>query len=142
VHTALGQLELGLPPNGGKEPNEARPRTKRSFMDVTAGLLRLMIRNAVAAPPFERVTKKRPPGVARMARRYCSLGRNAVRNGLRTIRHLAKPLSAFCDGNLAAIKLQHKQPQRMERSVLIPGCLCKWLSPQQERTTSKEGLRW
>jgi hypothetical protein len=27
----------------------------------------------------------------------------------------------------------------MERSLLVPGCLCKWLSPER---ISKEGLRW
>jgi hypothetical protein len=32
--TELGELELGLPPNGGKELDEPRPPTKRSFMDV------------------------------------------------------------------------------------------------------------
>ena len=27
----------------------------------------------------------------------------------------------------------------MERSLLVPGCPCKWLSPER---ISKEGLRW
>jgi hypothetical protein len=69
VHTALGELELGLPPNGGKEPNEPRPRTKRSFMDVGRHIpLRIPIsylsqrrrdgfkptNDPYAAPPFDR----------------------------------------------------------------------------------------
>jgi hypothetical protein len=52
--------------------------------------------------------RKGRPELRRMARRYCSLGR-----------YLAKSLSAFCDGNLAAIKLQHKQPQRRRKIAVL-----------------------
>ena len=82
MHTALGELELGLPPNGGEEPHKLRPQTGRSatnaavkeMVQTLVGSLELIIRS-VAAGPWHTKQKNRPE-LIRAAHRYCCLSRN------------------------------------------------------------------